>query len=288
MSPQPNLPVVQTQAVTQPLPENTAVLNSPSIVVSGNPTNTSTISPASVESSSPDDYPTSYPLPQPYVPPKLDFSLQTKKPKKSKQGKKKFNQGYVGFTSNDQSLSPPNFPTMVPTDPKFVVDEKSTDDDIQLIPDPLNHDANPYDNLLMKTPDDLRVDDRGLLDPSVKAIWMDLQGRCRLCESLVKSYDVDEHLLNCVKLRDKDLKSFVCKVAKVIHADLFDTKEQVENYIKLELDEEYVNLVFSTVDSYKQFVLDVEQFLNDTAIVVFNRCKIYGLQSRSNILNFKP
>ena len=93
--------------------------------------------------------------------------------------------------------------------------------------------------------------------------------------------------MSCVKLSDKDFKSFVCKVARVINADSLDTEDRVMNYIYFEFDEEYVNLIFSTVDSYKQFVLDVEQFLNDRAIVVFNRCKIYGLQSRSNTLNFK-
>ena len=269
--PQPNLPV-QTQAVTQPSPENTVVINSPPIVASVNPTNTSTISPASVQSSSPDDYLT--PLPQPYTPPNQGALLQSKKPN-------------VGSTSQDQSLPPPKHLSLVPTDLKFVVDEKSTDDNIELIPD-LLHDACPYDGLFMKIPEDLQVDDRGLLDPSIQAIWMDLQGRCRLCDSLVKSYAVDEHLLKCVKLSANDLKSFTSKIAKVIHADQWDVGEHIEYYSRFELEEEYVNMVFPTIDSYKQFVLDLEQFLNDRAFVVFNRCNIYGLQSRSNILNFKP
>ena len=171
--PQPNLPVIQSQAVTNPSPDNTAVLNSPPIVASGNPTNTITISPGPVESSSPGDDPSSYPLPKPYTPPNQNASLQPNKSKKNKHGKKKFNQGYVGSTSKDQSPSPLHFPTMIPTDHKFLVHEESTDDDIQLIPHP---DAHSFDNSFMKTPDDLRVDDRGLLDPSVKAIWMNLQG----------------------------------------------------------------------------------------------------------------
>ena len=58
---------------------------------------------------------------------------------------------------------------MVPADPKFVVHEDSTDDQIMLIPNPLNEDPNLYDNLFIKTPDDLKLDDCGLLDASVKA-----------------------------------------------------------------------------------------------------------------------
>ena len=180
---------------------------------------------------------------------------------------------------------------LVATDPKFVVHKDSTDGDIMLIPDPLNEDANPGEDLFIKTPDDLKIDDRGLIDASLKACWMDLQGRCRMCDNLVKSYDVDLHILICEKLYDNlkenDLTSLVRKMAKNIRADKDDVMDQVLGYCQFELDEQYTNQIFPSVVSYKHFVNNVEQFLNDKATVVFQKCKIYGLQSRSNILNFK-
>ena len=104
-----------------------------------------------------------------------------------------------------------------------------------------------------------------------------------MCDAIVKSYDVDEHVFKCKKFNDNDLTSLVCKTAKNIRADRDDVSDQVENYIQFELEEEYVNQVFPTIASYKHFVIDVEQFLNDRATIVFKKCKIYGSQSRSNI-----
>ena len=176
---------------------------------------------------------------------------------------------------------------MIPADPKFIVHKDSTDDQIMLTPDPFNEHANPYDDVFMETPEDLKVDDRGLLDSSLKACWMDLQGRCRMCDKIVRSYDVDEHLMICDIFNDNDLTSLVSKTAKNIRADEEDVKDQVVYYAQFELEEEYMNQVFPSVASYKQFVTDVEQFLNDRATIVFKKCKIYGFQSRSNILNFK-
>ncbi len=116
---------------------------------------------------------------------------------------------------------------------------------------------------------------------------MNLEGRCRLCQKVVKSYDVDEHLLDCPEFHDKDLVSLVAKITKNICGDREDVMDQVRNYCQFELDEEYTNAVFPSIISYKQCISDVELFLNKRATIVFNKCKNYGLQSRSNILNFK-
>ena len=240
----------------------------------------------------PDPRHVEYPSPQPYPPSDHNPSSNASNSRKRKKKNKKNKNSYVGLSPALISGSPSNNTIMnevqlIATDPKFVVHKDSTDDDIMLIPDPLNEDANPGDDLFIKTPDDLKIDDRGLINASLKACWMDLQGRCRMCEKIVKSYDVDEHILMCEKFNENDLTSFVRKIAKNIRADQYDVKEQVVGYCVFELDEEYTNQIFPSVASYKQFVNDVEHFLNDRATIVFQKCKIYGLQSRSNILNFK-
>ena len=104
--------------------------------------------------------------------------------------------------------------SMIQADLKFVVHKDSTDDQIMLVPDPLSPEVNPYEGLFLKTPDDLHVNDQGLIDPNIKAGFMDLEGRCRLCHKVVRSYDVDEHLLDCPEFHDNDLVSLVAKISK--------------------------------------------------------------------------
>jgi hypothetical protein len=176
---------------------------------------------------------------------------------------------------------------MIPTDLKFVVHKDSTDEQIMLVPDPTSPEVNPYDDLFLETPDDFHVNEHGLIDPKIKASFMNLEGRCRLCQKAVKSYDVDEHLLDCPEFPDKDLVSLVAKITKNIRGDKEDVVDQIRYYCQFELEEEYTNAVFPSISSYKQCISDVELFLNERATIVFNKCKIYGLQSRSNILNYK-
>ncbi len=60
----------------------------------------------------------------------------------------------------------------IPNDPKFVVSPDSKDGNIILLPDPVNMEFSPAEEEFVKTPDDLLVDDNGLLDPNVKAYCM--------------------------------------------------------------------------------------------------------------------
>ena len=176
---------------------------------------------------------------------------------------------------------------IISADLKFVVDKDSTDDQIMLTPDPLSPEANPYEGLFVETPENFRVDEHGLIDPTFKASFMNLEGCCKLCHKTVKSFDVDEHLLDCPEFNDNDLVSLVAKTAKNIRGNKDDVMDQVRGYCQFELEEDYTNAVFPSIISYKQCISDIELLLNKRAIIVFNKCNISGLQSRSNILNYK-
>ena len=252
----------------------------------------------------PDDTRTPHPTPSthPTLPPSKDPTSQIstlpvydsscpKKPRKKKNKNKKV---------KSSPLPTPNIPTTDPllissteqvniisADLKFVVDKDSTDDQIMLTPDPLSPEANPYEGLFVETPENFQVDEHGLIDPTFKASFMNLEGCCRLCHKTVKSYDVDEHLLDCPEFNDNDLVSLVAKTAKNIRGNKDDVMDQVRGYCQFELEEDYTNAVFPSIISYKQCISDTELLLNKRAIIVFNKCNISGLQSRSNILNYK-
>ena len=118
-----------------------------------------------------------YPPPEPHLPSDHIPSSNTSKPRKRKKKNKKNISSYVGSTPALNSVAPSNNTIMnevklIATDPKFVVHKDSTDGEIMLIPDPLNEDANPGEDLFIKTPDDLKIDDRGLIDASLKACWI--------------------------------------------------------------------------------------------------------------------
>ena len=299
----PNKPTNLTTTPSKSPPDNPAPTKSPttpvikSTIPSVDPNTNPTITPNSnpIDEIPDPDPETQNPLPQPPPPSEPltsnsltvhDSSSSPIDPHKSRKKKKKNKK--VNTSSTTQPEQDKQYVTMINADLKFVIHKDSTDDGIIPMPDSTNGImANPYDDVFLPTPDDLHIDERGLIDPTIKAHFMNLSGRCRLCNNIVRSYDVDEHLLECVKLNDNDLKSFITKSSKNIKADEEDIKDQVFNYAQYELEEEYLNQVFCSIDSYKQFVSNVEQFLNSRAMTIFETCKIYGLQSRSNILVFK-
>ena len=175
---------------------------------------------------------------------------------------------------------------MLPNDPKFVVEQESTDDNIMLIPDPANPNFNPGEDLFERTPNDLVIDPNGLIDPSIKVDCMKFNGKCRLCRESVNSYDVDEHLLVCSKLNSQDVTAFVDKTTNSIGGNHEDVNDQLLGYCQFELDERYTNEVFPSIAAYEKFISNIDQFLNDRATIVFKKCKISGSQSRFNILKF--
>ena len=96
--------------------------------------------------------------------------------KKKKNKNKKVKSNNPSSSSTKPNVVPPptsstvgNVVNMIHTDLKFVVHKDSTDDQIMLVPDPTSPEVNPYDDLFLKTPDDLHVNEHGLIDPNIKA-----------------------------------------------------------------------------------------------------------------------
>ena len=140
----------------------------------------------------------------------------------------------------------------------------------------------------LTTPNPLPIVGDGYLDPKTAAYFMDIQGTCRLCDSPVKSYLVDLHLLNCSGLERKPLDSFVKSSMKEFSMKKKQVVEASILFSKFELNEVTVlNKYFKKVDKYRSFALKVENLTKLLTNEAFKKLNISPKLDTYNILKFQ-
>ncbi|CAB4045445.1 Hypothetical predicted protein [Paramuricea clavata] len=175
---------------------------------------------------------------------------------------------------------------LIPNVHKFVIDYRSTDGNILTLPDPQNEDFTPFDDKFVKTPDDLKPDSNGLLHVNINADRMNIPGTCRLCKKSLKSHQVDAHLIVCPNLNSSEVDEFIHEVSEATGGLGGEINDQIFNYCELAIEDSNINDTFHSILNFKQFINNLESFLDKRAIAVFKKCNILGLQKRSNILNY--
>ena len=115
---------------------------------------------------------------------------------------------------------------------------------------------------------------------------MNIPGKCRLCKESLKSHQVDAHLIVCPNLNSSEVNEFILEVSDATGGLGGEMNDKIFNYCDLAIEDSDINDIFHSIHNFKQFLNNLESFLDKRAIAVFKKCNIIGLQKRSNILNY--
>ena len=138
------------------------------------------------------------------------------------------------------------------------------------------------------TPNPLPIVGDGFLDPKTNASFMNIQGTCRLCNSTVKSYLIDFHLINCSGLDRQPLDSFVKDVMKDCSLKKKQVVEASNLCSKFELNEATVpNKYFKKVDKYRVFAMRLENLSKSLTAEAFKKLNISPKLESFNILKYR-
>ncbi len=170
--------------------------------------------------------------------------------------------------------------------PKYTVSAKSTDRDIILVRDPQ---VDPMNCKYVPKPKNLPRSGKKkiFLDQKLDASRMDIVGNCRLCGESVSSCYTDYHIITCKSCDEMIAIEFYEKMAKLIaHGDEYNIESIVLNYClyQLHIAEFDVNEFFD-LKSFKTFIIELEQFLDNRAACIFKKLG-YTNPRRFNILKY--
>jgi hypothetical protein len=115
---------------------------------------------------------------------------------------------------------------------------------------------------------------------------MNIPSNCRLYKESLKSHQVDAHLIVCPNLNSSEVDEFILEVSDAIGGLGGEINDQIFTHCDLAIEDSDINDIFQSILNFKQFINNLESFLDKRAIAVFKKCNIIGLQKRSNILNY--
>ena len=193
-------------------------------------------------------------------------------------------------TSNDNSVNDNITPNksesskVTSTPFKYEILANSKDGDIRAA---LNPNCILWQDKFVDIPDDIHIDDNGLIDEKHDASLMGISGSCRRCNKVVASYESDDHLLYCSKIPRDEFDSFCLDQAKLYNTTDCDIEAVATGYCQLEIDFTDLNNIFPKVSQFERFLYVLELFLDNYASKVYKSLNIYGQYKRFNILNYK-
>ena len=169
--------------------------------------------------------------------------------------------------------------------PKYTVSDKSTEKDIILRRDPQ---VDPMNSKYVKKPKKMQKSGKNkFLDQKLDAGRMDIVGNCRFCGESLSSCYADFHILTCKKFDEMITTEFYEHLARLIsNGDHYNIEGIVYNYCLYELHTaEYDVNEFFDLESFKLFIIEIEQFLDKRAACML---KSIGLSNprRFNILKY--
>ena len=136
-------------------------------------------------------------------------------------------------------------------------------------------------------PHPLPVMNDGFLEPETKACYMNLPGKCRLCNTKVSSYLIDLHLLQCSGLDRQPLDSFVQEVMKKTKLKRKKVVEAAIQFCKFELSEKTVpNKYFKNIDKFNFFSSELENIIQKLTKSAFRILNIPEMYENFNILKY--
>lgn len=167
---------------------------------------------------------------------------------------------------------------------KYVILDESSDGHIVA---ELNEKCVPWNDIFLQPPMKYTVSKKlGTLDQTLEASCMNILGKCRLCGKKSSSFQADEHLLQCPKIPRDDIDTFCVNQAKSNGTTDCDIEAMALGYCEHELIHDDIDKVFSTVSDFRQFIHDLEQFLDERAASVYKSLNMAGQIKRFNILKY--
>lgn len=141
-----------------------------------------------------------------------------------------------------------------------------------------------FPNKFFPTPKPLPLTEDGFLDPNTQAFFMNIFGKCRLCDSQVSSHLIDLHLLECSGLDHQPIDDFVKSVANKTPLKSKDIISSAKKYSRFELQENKVpNKTFKKMKHYKLFTSKLEDL---TKILTKNAFDALNLPETLQNFNF--
>ena len=144
-----------------------------------------------------------------------------------------------------------------------------------------------FPNKFYPSPNPLPINEDGFLDPSTKAYYMDIIGKCRLCNSSVSSHLIDLHLLECPKIDHKPIDKFVRDVANHTPLKIKDIMISAKKYSKFELQESKIpNKIFKKKKHYELFTRYLEDLNKLLTKNAFESLKLSESLENFNLIKY--
>ena len=115
---------------------------------------------------------------------------------------------------------------------------------------------------------------------------MHFDGRCRLCNGAVASYNVNRHLLDCKRIRQYDTDDFAHEYADITNNSYHDIINVVYDNCDCIMHDDEISHIFRKVSTFSKFLYDLEHLLDRKATFIFKKMELSGQCARFNILNY--
>ena len=131
----------------------------------------------------------------------------------------------------------------------------------------------PKYNKFAQPPRSIKIYDDGSLDESIRAEFMKINGRCRLCNEEIPSYLAMAHVYQCREFDDERIKDFCQKYALKLNTG----EHTIYNYIILHAsylfqDNLIPNDIIKDISTYRSFTSDIDNLAETILPSFLTKC----------------